>query len=76
MAVDEQRERQICEEKRYFGAEHLARDYAMLVTWKYPDGEALRAYVCPWCDGWHLTSSVLGKDTNGRTGRGEHEQHT
>ena len=54
--MDTQREKGICESKRYFGAEHLARDYAMLVSWKYPDSEQPDTYRCPWCDGWHMTT--------------------
>lgn len=51
---------QMCGRKRRYGSEGAALVYASRCV--AHGAPALRAYKCPYCDGWHLTSQPRTQD--------------
>ena len=43
-------------DKRWFASEREARAHALWIEWEL--GNRLRAYECPDCGGWHLTTKA------------------
>lgn len=52
-------EREICSRKRSYPTKNKARYWAGVSNKEHPDWDKLRAYHCPVCGKYHLTSEPL-----------------
>jgi hypothetical protein len=50
-----------CKSKRRYSDEPEARAAGMVSLAERPGQERLFVYLCPHCDGWHLTKSSQGR---------------
>jgi hypothetical protein len=51
----------VCAKRRYPDHERAVSDMLAIQAEYGKDGRPRRAYQCPFCDGWHLTSRISGE---------------